>query len=114
VDDTGRPKSELAYFRCDNDGYRWWNTVWHIHPELETPGLVKEFDGVYEAFTEAFPTLQEMTRFCMSKLDPLSDSTEYDAFLELEHGNYWLRMITRKGDYNLYLHCYAKDAEGLE
>jgi hypothetical protein len=28
----------------------------------------------------------------------------------MEHGFYWLRMITRKGDYNLYLHCISKAA----
>ena len=27
-----------------------------------------------------------------------------------EYGCYWLRMITRRGDYNLYLHCYSKEA----
>lgn len=105
---ANRPESELAYFRCDYDGYRWWNTVWHIHPELETPELVKEFDGVYKAFTEAFPTLQDLTRYCMKELSPTSDPTEYNGFLDLEFGRYWLRMITRKGDYNLYLHCYSK------
>ena len=26
------------------------------------------------------------------------------------YGCYWLRMITRRRDYNLYLHCYSKAA----
>ena len=38
------------------------------------------------------------------------DPTEGNAYLELEHGRYWLRMITRKGDYNLYLHVLSKAA----
>ena len=103
-----RPESELAYFRCDYDGYRWWNTVWHIHPELETLELVGEFDSVFKDFIGTFPTLSDLSRFCMTSLSPTGDPTEYDAFLEMEHGYYWLLMITRKGDYNLYLHCYSK------
>ena len=38
------------------------------------------------------------------------DPTEGNAYLELEHGRYWLRLITRKGDYNLYLHVLSKAA----
>lgn len=32
------------------------------------------------------------------------------GYLEMEHGRYWLRMITRKGDYNLYLHVLSNVA----
>ena len=38
------------------------------------------------------------------------DPTEGNAYLEMEHGCYWLRMITRKGDYNLYLHVLSSVA----
>ena len=107
---NGRPKNELAYFRCDYDGYRWWNTVWQVNKSLEDPELIEEFDSVLNSFYKAFPSRTEMERFCMQSLTPTSDPTEYNAYLDLGGpGYYWLRMITRKGDYNLYLHCYCKD-----
>ncbi len=38
------------------------------------------------------------------------DPTEGNAYLEMELGLYCLRMIARKGDYNLYLHVLSKAA----
>lgn len=102
------PANELAYIRADYDGYRWWNTIWPVNETLKTPRLAAELDAVYDAFREDFPTLEDMKRYCQQELSPTYDPTEFNAFLSLEHGYYWLRMITREGDYNLYLHCYRK------
>lgn len=33
-----------------------------------------------------------------------------NAYLEMKHGLYWLRMITRQGNYNLYLTCLSRAA----
>lgn len=111
-DENGRPRSELGYIRADHDGYRWWNTVWPVNKGLNDDDLIDEFDAVYNAFTEAFPSRTAMERYCMRELEPAStEGTEYNAYLDLDGpGFYWLRMITRKGDYNLYLHCYSKKA----
>ena len=108
--ENGYPKSEMGYFRCDYDGYKWWNTVWPVNRELETPELIREFDSLYDSFRQMFPSREAMAIYCRSHAEPTSDSTEYNAYLELEHGFYWFRMITRKGDYNLYLHCISKAA----
>lgn len=108
--DNGYPRSELGYFRCDYDGYRWWNTVWPVNRDLETPELVKEFDTLYDSFLKAFPSREAMSIFCRAHAEPTTDATEFNAYVELEHGFYWLRMITRKGDYNLYLHCLSRAA----
>jgi len=106
-DPGGRPKSEMGYFRCDYDGYRWWNTAWPVNNDIETPELIEEFDSVYSDFMETFPSLKDLEKYCM-QLEPTSDRTEYNTYLSRKHGWYWLRIITRKGDYNLYLHCYKK------
>lgn len=108
--DNGYPRSELGYFRCDYDGYRWWNTVWPVNGHLSEPELVKEFDSVYDAFLKAFPTREKMRKYCQEQAEPTSDGTEFNAYLDLKYGFYWLRMITRQGDYNLYLHCLSKAA----
>ena len=108
--ENGYPKSEMGYFCCDYDGYKWWNTVWPVNRELETPELIREFDSLYDDFLKVFPSREAMGVYCRSHAEPTSDPTEFNAYLELEHGFYWLRMITRKGDYNLYLHCLSKAA----
>lgn len=104
------PVSEVGYIRADHDGYRWWNTCWHKHKALETPEIISEIDAVYEAFTESFPDLPAMTDYCRQSAGKTSESTEYNAYYVGMYGCYWLRMITRRRDYNLYLHCYSKAA----
>lgn len=69
-----------------------------------------EFDSLYVAFLKTFPTRDAMRVYCEAHAERTTDGTEYNAYVELEHGFYWLRMIPRKGDYNLYLHCISKAA----
>lgn len=109
--DEGRhPKSEMGYFRADFDGHKWWNTVWPVHEDMQQPELIAEFDSIFNAFVDTFPTLADLEKYCQEHLTPTSDPTEYNAFLDLDGpGVYWLRLITRKRDYNLYLHCYNKN-----
>ena len=105
------PKCELCYVRAYHDGKQWWNTVFSVHMELKTPELVKEIDDVYVAFQKAFPDLYDVREYVEHEAERLDgDPTEGNAYLELEHGCYWLRLITRKGDYNLYLHVLSKAA----
>lgn len=111
-DENGNAVSEMGYIRADNDGYRWWNTVWPVNKALETDDLIDELDKVYDAFIAAFPTLASLRRYCKEHLITMgSTDTEYNAFLDLGGpGLYWLRLITREKDYNMYLHCYSKQA----
>jgi len=103
--------AELGYFRCDYDGYKWWNTVWPVNLDLETPELVKEFDSVLEAFYETFPSLDDLREYCHDHLLPNNSPVEFNAFLDLGGpGYYWLRIRLIERDYNLYLHCISKVA----
>ena len=108
-DDTGYPKSELGYIRADHDGYRWHNTCWSAHRDLGTDKLIAEFDAVYDAFTRSFKDLSAMAKWCGDNAREVSYD-EFNAYYVGEYGCYWLRMITRRRDYNLYLHCYSKEA----
>ena len=105
----GRPASEIGYIRADFDGYRWWSSSWAVHPDLETPQILREFDAVCKAFFEAFPSLEALKEYCEKKTAQTPDPTEFNAYLNLEYGYYWLRMITREKDYNLYLRCYKRN-----
>ena len=62
------------------------------------------------AFKKAFPDLEAVRDYVEHDAEKTGDPTEGNAYLELEHGRYWLRLITRKGDYNLYLHVLSKAA----
>ena len=109
-DSTGKPPCELGYIRADHDGYRWHNTCWDVHDNLRSPELTVEFDAVYDAFRRTFKDRAAMASWCGCHAGRTGDSTEYNAYYEGNKGFYWLRMITRRGDYNLYLHCFSKDA----
>ena len=107
------PKSKIGHIRADHNGYRWWNTIWLCHDELATPEMKCEIDRIYEALTatDALCDLPTLTRFCESHPEArVGDSgTEYNFYLEGVLCLYWVRLITRRGDYNLYLSAYAKE-----
>lgn len=109
-DNTEKPVSELGYFRCDYDGYQWHNTAWPVHSNLFTQELASELDAVYDAFCRSFKTLTAMSKWCHLFGGKTGAYDEFNAYYEGELGFYWFRMITRRGDYNLYLHCYSKAA----
>ena len=109
--DERYPRCELCYIRAYHNGNQWWSSVFPIHWELKTSELAQEADAVYEAFKKAFPDLQAVRHYVEHEAEQLDgDPTEGNAYLEMEHGRYWLRLITRKGDYNLYLHVLSKAA----
>ena len=107
------PHSKIGHIRADHDGWRWWNTVWPCHDELATPEMKREIDATYEALTarDAFCDLPTLTRFCELHPDAcVGDSrTEYNFYLEGRLCNYWIRLITRKRDYNMYLNAYSNE-----
>lgn len=106
-DEKDTPVSEVGYIRADHDGNRWWNTVWPMHDDLRTSEICAEIDEVYDAFMRSFKDLGALRKWCYANARQVSD-TEYNAYYIGEHGCYWLRLITRFRDYNLYLHCYSK------
>lgn len=108
--ENGYPISEMGYLRCDNDGSQWWSTGWPVNRSLETPELIAELDRVFASFRKSIRTLDAMTRWCREHAQPTSDPTEFNAWYEGRHGVYWLRLITRPRDYNLYLHCLSRAA----
>ena len=110
-DSTKYPKSELSYFRCDYDGYRWWNTIWPIHKELYFHELGKEFDDLYASLNKTFPNLEALRAFCADSAEATGDPDEFNVYIDMKYGYYWIRMITREKDYNMYIHCYCKEPE---
>ena len=108
------PRRKIGHIRADHDGHRWWNTVWPCHQELTTQKIAAEMDQVYNALTasDALADLDTLIRFCQSHPEACADQTfhqEYNFYLEGTLCNFWLRLITRARDYNMYLNAFTKD-----
>ena len=106
------PRLKIGHIRADYNG-QWWNTVWRCHKELVTGEIAHEIDEVYAALTakDALADLDTLTRFCQSHPEACVDSQfkqEYNFYLEGAACNFWIRLITRPRDYNLYLNAFAK------
>lgn len=107
------PIHKIGHIRADYDGYRWWNTVWPCHRKLATPEVCKEIDEVYDALTakNALRDLDALRKFCAAHMEACVSKEYHDEFSFFYEGkacNFWIRLITRKGDYNLYLNAFAK------
>ncbi len=104
---------KIGHTRADYDGNRWWNYCWPCRKELLVPLVTKEMDAVYEHLIspDAFGTLDKLTEFCRAhpkaRANEHTDS-EYNFYYVGKLCFFWIRCITRKKDYNLYLHIFIK------
>ena len=105
-----RHASEIAYSRSDYDGWKWW-TTWHqcqkSAPILEAAHEIDAFQNALFQLPE-FRNLDTLTRFCRGYAQPTSEPTEFNLYSETAHFYIWLRLITRRRDYNAYVHYYLK------
>ena len=113
----GEPRRKIGHIRADYDDFRWWNTFWGCHCDLATPKMANEIDQTYEALTakDALHNLNALRRFCWShpeaQAGPEADE-EFNFYLVGETCDFWVRLITREKDYNMYLNAYAKAESG--
>lgn len=109
---------QVGYIRADYDGHRWWNTIWPKRNELATPEICKEIDAVYAALIsdEFLVDLEALRSFCSShpNAQNTDDVDKFNFYLESKHCWYWLLLITRNKDYNLYLHAYPNTGDKLK
>lgn len=104
------PRRKIGHIRADYDGWRWYNTVWPCHRALATQEVCKEIDRVYDALTapNALKDFTTLRKFCTNHMDACISKEHEDEFSFYYVGeccNFWIRLITRKGDYNMYLLC---------
>ena len=108
------PRRKIGHIRADYDGWRWYNTVWPCHRALATQEVCKEIDRVYDALTapNALKDFTTLRKFCTNHMDACITKEHEDEFSFYYVGeccNFWIRLITRKGDYNMYLNAYTKE-----
>lgn len=115
----GARRRKIGHIRADYDGHRWWNTVWDTHGDLATAEIKTEIDNTYDALTapDALANLDILRRFCWSHPEaqhsPEADD-EFHFYLVGKACDFWVRLITREKDYNMYLSAYVKADEGRE
>ncbi len=111
---AGIPRLKIGHIRADHDGRHWWHTWWPCHAELADESAREEFAKTYTALIDdnALKDLDTLTQFCQSHPEACADPQfrqEYNFYLEGRVCNFWLRLITRSRDYNLYLNAFAKN-----
>lgn len=115
TDRWGHPvyQRKIGHIRADYDGNKWWNTVWPCNKKLLTSQISKEIDWVYDQLIsqEAFQDLTALRAFCKKHPEAAvgTSTDEYNFYYDGAYCTYWLRCITRSGDYNLYLHAFRKE-----
>ncbi len=109
----GDPRRKIGHIRADYDKYRWWNTVWPSHWDLATDEVKTEMGRTYDALTasDALCDLNALRHFCWlhpeAQVRPEVDD-DFNFYLVGETCDFWVRLITRNKDYNMYLNVYAK------
>lgn len=109
----GSPRRKIGHLRGDYDGYRWWSTVWPSHWEMATPEVKAEMGQTYETLIAegALHNLDALRWFCWAHPEAQANKSaddEFNFYLVGETCDFWVRLITREKDYNMYLNAFAK------
>lgn len=101
---------KICHLRADFS-YRW-SSSWFIGKQhnKRTPAEEKEITRVCnEIVDHLFPNgIRSINDFNSEQNVAWNPLGEYNYFFKGCLCNYWIRCITRKGDYNLYIKCYKK------
>lgn len=107
---TENQNLKIAHNRLDHDGYKWWNT-WFRAKGTSDKNVIEEMEAISDYMTnklkKGITSIYELV-YDMVLIPLDSNQTEYNVFYEGEYINCWIRLITRRGDYNMYIHCYEK------
>lgn len=100
---------EVAYNRLDHNKFSWFNTWFPINGTGGNKKISEEMEQISEFFTEEFLKngLCDINRlFQTGILEKTNDPTEGNLYCVGDYCFYWIRLINRAKDYNLYIHCY--------
>ncbi len=102
-------KKRILHTRNDHDRYKWWTTWWDDN-KTHNDAVAKETSKITCELLRMFPDgLRQINTLFTdpSKLDKVSDS-EGNLYYIGDEANYWIRLINRQGDYNMYVFAYEK------
>lgn len=104
------PEKEIAYNRLYHDGYSWGNR-WFSKKGSSDKKVISELDNVCNYMTETalkngIKDIYKLAEKCNAQSFSYD---EYNLFYKGKYTDVWIRMIARRGDYNLYIHFYEKE-----
>lgn len=110
------PRRKVGHIRAYYDGRRWCYTEWPCHRALATYENFAELDRVYSALIarNALKNFAALQKFCADHMDACISKEYGDEFCFYYVGTlcvFWIRLITREKDYNMYLNAYIKENE---
>ena len=110
------PRRKVGHLRADYDGYRWWNTAWPCHNDLLTDEISEEIDATYAMLIakDGLKDLDTLRQYCRQHMEACVSQEyedEFNFYLTGKHCDFWIRLITRTRDYNMYLYAFAKKKE---
>ena len=106
------PVSKVLHSRSDYNGHKWWRT-WHpCHDAPLGDDLCTEINDFSDSLMELpeFANLETLRCFCTGYAARTTEPTEFNMYSDTEHFHIWLRLITRFGDYNIYVNFYLKES----
>lgn len=105
-------EQEVAYNRLDHNKYTWFNKWFSINGTNGNKAISEEMEQVCEYFTEEMLKngLCDINKlFQTGFVERTNDPTEGNLYCIGDYCFYWIRLINRSNDYNLYIHCYKKN-----
>lgn len=105
---TAYPVAKIGHVRADFDGHRWLGQYFPCRDALKTAEFSAESQKIYNGLVTEFENLQQLRAYCMRHPEARVGPDEYNFYIYGDVADYWLRLITRSKDYNLYLHGFAK------
>lgn len=104
-----QPLNKVGYIRGDYDGHRWWCQYFACNEHLKTVSVKAEIDKVGAYLIEDLlkDGLSAIYKLCAAHPEARSDDREYNFFMNGDKCNYWIKLINRYKDYNIYVHIFS-------
>lgn len=100
-------KNKIGHIRADHDKYQWHGTWWNGDVD-RTEEVYKESQFVYDNLTKRYPNGVVSIQSDIYEFTERLSECEGNIYYEGEYADYWIRLIARQGDYNMYINCYEK------
>ena len=106
---------KICHNRLYHDGYGWNNRWFEGGEPVTDPKTIGDMDAMRDfmraKLKNGLPDIRKIV--ARYQLQSVGDG-EYNLFSETPRLYIWIRLINRRGDYNMYLHFYEKEMCGRE
>lgn len=101
---------KICHNRLYHDGYGWFNRWFEGEERVSDPEIIRDVDDLSNFMVAELKNGLSDIRKTVARYQLQSVGwEEYNLFSETPRLYIWIRLIDRKGDYNMYLHFYEKE-----